>query len=95
MRLDGVLDGELVEAELPPDGVELVLGRLVEADPGEAARLAARLVGFLERDVTGVAVAVHVDRAVDDHPLERNAATSWSVSSRESPGRRPSVVSPA
>ena len=95
MRLDRVLDGELVEAELPPDSVELVLGRLVEADPGEAARLAARLVSLLERDVTGVAVAVHVDGAVDDHRPERNAVTSSAVSSRDWPGLRPSVVSPA
>ena len=95
VRLDGILDGELVEAELASDRFELLLGRLVEPDPGEAPLLAARLVGLLEGDVAGVAVSVHVDGAVDDHRTERNAATSSAVSSRDSPGRRPSVVRPA
>ena len=38
MRGDGVLDRQLVEAELTLDGLELLGGRLDEPDPGEAAR---------------------------------------------------------
>ena len=35
-----VFHGELVEIELGGDGGELLLGRLVEADPGEDIRVA-------------------------------------------------------
>ena len=37
MCLDRVLDGQAMEVEFAPDGVELVLGRLDHPDPGEAA----------------------------------------------------------
>ena len=52
MRLDRVLDRELVEVELAPHRLELALARLVEADPDERAG-AERLVCVLEREVAG------------------------------------------
>src|ERR671922_2482062 len=68
VRMDGVLDGERVEIELPSERLELLLGRLVHADPGELAALPARAVGVVEIDTAVAAAAVLVDRAVDDHP---------------------------
>lgn len=66
--VDGVLDGERVEAELAGDTGEFLLGRLVQADPGEAALL-AHLEHRLVRRAAGAglhAPSVAVDRAVDD-----------------------------
>jgi CheY-like chemotaxis protein len=37
VRGEGVLDGQLVEVELAPDRLELLRGRLVQADPHEVA----------------------------------------------------------
>jgi hypothetical protein len=65
--LDGVLDGQLVEGELAPDRLELLGCRFVQADPDEGVLLAAGLVGVVEGQLAGAALAVLVDRAVDDH----------------------------
>ena len=52
MRLDGVLDRELVEVELARDRGELLLARLVEAEPGDGI---ARLAGGVQlREVVGL-----------------------------------------
>jgi len=44
---DSVLDRELVQVELASYGLELLLGRLVEPDPGEPTLFAAGFVGVL------------------------------------------------
>ncbi len=66
VSLDGVLNRQGVQHELPSYGVELLLRRIVEADPGEPAPHTADLV-----DLAGGAlrtpVPVHVDGTVDDH----------------------------
>ncbi len=67
MRVDRVLDGELVQVELTANRVELVFGRLVEADPREAPRLAAALVHQLEVDLPRLSHTVLVEGHVDDH----------------------------
>src|SRR5919202_4770658 len=55
------------------DGSELLLNRLVEADPGEPAPVLAGIVGVLKR--TGCAPAtVYVDGTVDDH-----SGISWAL----------------
>ena len=64
---DGVLHGELVQAELLAHRLELLVGRLVQADPHEAVRLAGRLERQLERQLAVAALAVGVDGAVHDH----------------------------
>jgi hypothetical protein len=51
MRLDRVLDGELVELELAPDRLEFIC-RLEEADPHEGALAVGRLEGVLEDQLT-------------------------------------------
>jgi hypothetical protein len=53
VALRRVLDGELVETELPADGLELVAGRVVETDPCEAFGAAAALVRLVEIDLAG------------------------------------------
>ena len=76
VRLDRIFDGERVQAELAGDGVELVVGRLVQADPHEPADLVAPLVELVERRLIRNAVAVLVDGVVDDHAVERTALTA-------------------
>ena len=73
VRLDRVLDRQLVQVELAPHRVELVLGRLVEADPDERVLLAARLMRVQDRKLARPAKPVLVDRAVDDHGTEYRA----------------------
>ena len=76
MRLDRVLDGELVEVELASHRVELVLGRLVQAEPDE--RLGAEgPVGVLERQLPGPAAPLFVHGAVDDHEPKYRPARTW------------------
>ena len=65
--VDRVLDRERVQRELLPDRVELLLGRFVEADPGEDVRFAAGVHGVWRRRRALTPPAVLVDRAVDDH----------------------------
>ena len=67
VRLDRVLDGQLVEAELAADRLELLLGWLVQADPGEDTFAPALLVGVFERDRLCAPASVLVDRLIDDH----------------------------
>jgi hypothetical protein len=66
--LDRILDRQPVQVELARDGVELLFGRLVETDPGEAASFATRAVYPLKR-ARGVATTFDVDGDVDDHGL--------------------------
>jgi hypothetical protein len=76
VRLDGVLDGQLVEAELLPDRSELLLRRLVKADPDEVPRLARRFERVGDGQPAFAPDPVLVNRAVDDHrvtpPRSRN-----------------------
>ncbi len=74
MRLDGILDRQLVQLELARDGGELVLARLVEPEPGD--RVPALAGGVQLGEVVGLrrTTAVAVDGAVDDHA--RNAIPS-------------------
>ncbi len=74
--LDGVLHGQRVQPELTGDAGEFGLGRLVEADPHEAA-VAAHQAHRLVRGQRGLgldAAAVPVDGAVDDGGRRRGAA---------------------
>jgi hypothetical protein len=67
--VDGVLDGQAVQAELLGDGLDLLLARAQEADPAEAASPvgapAELLEGVVERRGDGGTLAVDVDRVVD------------------------------
>jgi hypothetical protein len=65
--MDGVLYRERVQVELASERVELLLGRLVEPDPHELARVVALVVRVAELDLAVAPLAVLVDRAVDDH----------------------------
>jgi hypothetical protein len=67
MRLDRVLDGELVQVELAPDRVELVLRGLEQAEPGEGPVAPAGLISILERQLSGSAATLFIDRAIDEH----------------------------
>lgn len=71
MGVDGVLDRQLVEVELAAHGVELVLARLVESEPGEGSGLLAGLAGDVQRQLARLAAPVHVDRAIEDHGANR------------------------
>ena len=64
---DGVLDGELVELELAPDGVELHHGRLDQADPGEASAVLRLVAQTFDRPGPRDPASLAVDGAVDDH----------------------------
>jgi hypothetical protein len=65
-----ILHRELMEAELAPDGIELVLRRLEEPDPGEAAVDAAGLIRLIQIELARPADALLVDGHVDDHSGE-------------------------
>jgi hypothetical protein len=67
MRLDRILDRQLVELELPPHRVELLLRRLVEPDPHECVLGVARGGQLVERQLAGPASPVLIQRAVDNH----------------------------
>jgi hypothetical protein len=84
MGLDRVLDGERVKLELALERVELLLGRLVQADPDEGVLLAAPVVRVLEVNLAVEALSLLVDRAVDDHEpgLSRRRRARPSASSR-------------
>jgi hypothetical protein len=69
---DGVLDGQLVQAELLGHGQQLGLGRPVQPDPGHRARLVAQAPGGLGHRGRAVdAPAVAVDGGGDDALLHR------------------------
>ncbi len=57
VRLAGVLDGEVVQAELGLDAIEELVGRLMQPDPDHVARLRGPLVRFLDADVAHPAAA--------------------------------------
>jgi len=65
--VDGVLDGQLVQVELAPDRVELRLVRLVKPDPDKGVVGVPGLVRLVQGHLARPALAVLVDRAVDDH----------------------------
>lgn len=73
--VDGVLDGERVQAEQVGDAGELRLGGLVQAEPDEAATavLAYPGDGLLHAGGGLLADPVAVDDAVDDGGSERGA----------------------
>jgi hypothetical protein len=51
VRLDRILDRELMQAELPADRIQLAGRRLVQADPHEGVVALVSLVHVVERDV--------------------------------------------
>jgi hypothetical protein len=64
---DRVLHRELVQVELTPHGVELLLGGLMEPDPHEGVLGVARGGQLVQRQLPGPAPPVLVQRAVHDH----------------------------
>ncbi len=74
VRVDGVLDGEGVQAEQLREPGELGLRRLVQADPDEAvARLADPAQRLLDLRAVLLPYALAVDEAVDHRAAERGA----------------------
>jgi hypothetical protein len=67
MRLDGVLDRQLVQPELACDRRELLLARFVEAQPCDRVAGLAGGVQFGEVVRLRRPVSVPVDGAIDDH----------------------------
>lgn len=67
VRLHGVLDGERVQIKLARDLVELLRVRAIQADPRNAVPVAACGAQFRQRLRCVRALAVAVDRAIDDH----------------------------
>ena len=67
MRLDGVLNRELVQAKLVRDRIELVLARLVESEPRDRVASPAGIVQLGE--VVGLrrTTAIAVNGTVDNH----------------------------
>ena len=76
MRVDRVLDRQLVQLELAAHGVELLDRRLEEPDPDEGVGVAGRVVGVLESELALTAASVLVHGAVDDHPLIISSAAA-------------------
>jgi hypothetical protein len=69
---DGVLDRDLMQAELLRDRAELGLGRPEQADPGHAVLALAEQPGGIGDRGRGVpALATDVDRGIDDALLDR------------------------
>ena len=80
VRLDGVFDRQLVQSELAGDSGELLLGRLVEADPGQPVRVAHSLVGLSNRVRLDRPAPIHIDGIIyyhhpytSLHPFHRQA----------------------
>ncbi|HEX2706893.1 MAG TPA: hypothetical protein VHM66_02660 [Solirubrobacterales bacterium] len=68
MSVDRVLDGELVQAELACDRLELLCRRFEDAEPDEGVgALFCGLAGIDESEIAAAALTVFVDGAVDDH----------------------------
>src|SRR5262249_24264411 len=84
VRLMVVLDRQVVQAELPLHGPQLLLGWLEEPDPDEGAVPLRPLAHAVERDVRDAASGF-VRSAVDDHPRPTRRAR---VSSRSRSGSR-------
>jgi hypothetical protein len=74
VRVDRILDGELVQVELPTDGVELLLRRLVEPDPDERVVGSTRLACVWDGELARAPATGLVDGAVDDHRVKYCAA---------------------
>jgi len=67
MGVDRVLDRELVEIELTRHSRELILSRLVKAEPHDPAAVAARSREIGEPDRLADPPAIAVDRGIHDH----------------------------
>jgi hypothetical protein len=67
MRVYRVLDGELVQIELSPDGVELLRGRLVEAEPDEGPVLLTGLERLGRVKLSSMPFSFLVNGTVDNH----------------------------
>ncbi len=80
VRVDRVLHGQRVQVELAADRLELLLGGLVQADPGEGVRLAARLHRLVDAHVAVQPPPALVDRRIYDH--ERSLRASATACSR-------------
>ena len=82
--VDRVLDGELVEVELPLDGVELGRGRLVEPDPDERVVVDAVRERLIEAERLLLPLPFAVEREIDDHrgPSSRSERASARAPSR-------------
>ena len=73
VRVDRVLDRELVQRELARDLGELLARRAVEADPGDPAAVAAGRSHVREVLRLGDPLAVAVDGTGDDHACNLRA----------------------
>jgi hypothetical protein len=84
MRVHGVLDRQLVQAELARDRLELLGCRFEQADPDERALAVALVEDVLQLQHAIAALSVLVDGAVDDHRFRssRSLRASASASSR-------------
>jgi hypothetical protein len=65
--MHGMFDGKLVQSEFVRYGSELLLGRTIEPDPGQAAAGLARVIHLCQLERFGHAPPIPVDRAIDDH----------------------------
>ncbi len=84
VRDDRILDGQVVQLELAPDGVELLLGRLVHPDPDEGVVGPARLPGVSDLERARLPAALLIDGAVDDHGCEVSRNSRPTRRSRKS-----------
>ena len=83
--MHGVFDGQLVQSELGRYGSELLLGRTVEADPGQTVAGSERVIHVPRLERFGRAPPISVDRAIDDH---RADARSPLVPASDTAARR-------
>ncbi len=86
--VDGVFDSQGMEVESLRDGGELLGGRLVQADPDEAAADASCAEGVVEVERLGGALTVLIHGTVDDH----DASLATGLRTGE-PTRRTAVAS--
>ena len=87
MRLAGILDGQLMQAELRLDPRQQLVARLEQADPDDVARLFRPLAGFVDGDV-GNAPTAGIHTGCNNTGL-------WRIVSCAPPARpaRPSLFS--
>ena len=86
----GVLDGEIVQVELPLHAAQQRHIRLVQSDPDHVSRPAAPVRGFIDRDI-GNTPAVDVDAGRDD-PIGANCRGRASGFGCQIHGFRPSML---
>src|SRR4029450_12406149 len=85
-------DRERMEVELALQRVELLLGRLIQPDPDEPARLVPPVVGVLELALAVAPYTVLVDRAVDDHCWELSLSRRPSSTASSRPAMSPAYA---